>query len=328
MLQRRKIIQRYLNEFIPNVISNLISEYDYELSGELELILKGHTDFVEYCAVLTGALSKHVDEKIVSASADNTLKIWNTNVTSQFGKEELTLKGHTSRVVCCAILNDGRIVSGSRDGTFKIWNSDSGICELSFDMPGPVGCCAVLPNNRIVVSYRNKLGIWNILTGKCEREFEKGDFNWIVCCSLLPDGRIVSGSSGTTLTIWNTHEDQNGKSDLTLEGHTKRIICCAILLDERIVSGAIDKTLKIWNCQTGKCEMTLNGHGSLISCCAVLPNGCIISGSYDESLKIWNQWTGKCERTINVYLSIECCAVLSDGRIVIGTSDNTLKILC
>jgi hypothetical protein len=68
MLERKKYIKKYLNEFIPSVIANLISEYDYYLVGKCDVTLKGHADYVRCCSVLP-------DGRIVSGSFDYTLEI-------------------------------------------------------------------------------------------------------------------------------------------------------------------------------------------------------------------------------------------------------------
>src|SRR5579863_8224376 len=61
-------------------------EYKNTLEGEGE----GHTALVNCCTVLT-------DNKIISGSCDNTLKIWNVETETC----ELTLRGHTDFVKCC-----------------------------------------------------------------------------------------------------------------------------------------------------------------------------------------------------------------------------------
>jgi WD40 repeat protein len=57
--------------------------------------------------------------RIVSASRDKTLKVW--DITHGHGMCLQTLRGHTGWVNCVGILPDGRVVSGSRDKTLKVW---------------------------------------------------------------------------------------------------------------------------------------------------------------------------------------------------------------
>jgi WD40 repeat protein len=59
-------------------------------------------------------------KRIVSGSADNTVKLWD----AQTGQETLTFKGHSDRVSSVSFSPDGkRIVSGSIDKTIKVWDA-------------------------------------------------------------------------------------------------------------------------------------------------------------------------------------------------------------
>jgi F-box/WD-40 domain protein 7 len=55
-------------------------------------------------------------ERILSGSANKTIKIWNV----QTGDCLHTLEGHTGYVRCIKVLCEGRIISGSEDGEIRI----------------------------------------------------------------------------------------------------------------------------------------------------------------------------------------------------------------
>jgi hypothetical protein len=78
------------------------------------LTLKGHTNSVS-------AASFSADgTRIVTASDDKTVKVWDAKT----GAELLTLKGHTKGVTAASFCADGtRILTASEDGTAKIWDS-------------------------------------------------------------------------------------------------------------------------------------------------------------------------------------------------------------
>ncbi|WP_433936853.1 TIR domain-containing protein [Sorangium cellulosum] len=87
-------------------------------TGE-ERTLYGHTGGVNTCAISPDG------QRIVSASADGTLKIWDLAT----GKLLSTLEGHSGGVTACALSPDGQcIVSASGDTTLKVWNSSTGKC--------------------------------------------------------------------------------------------------------------------------------------------------------------------------------------------------------
>jgi WD40 repeat protein len=64
--------------------------------------------------------------------------------------------------------------------------------------------------------------------------------------SFSPDGkRIVSGSFGNTLKVWDA---QTGQETLTLLGHSDWVFSVSFSPDgKRIVSGSEDNTLKVWD---------------------------------------------------------------------------------
>ena len=66
----------------------------------------------------------------------------------------------------------------------------------------------------------------------------------VSCVSVLPDGRVVSGSWDSTLRVWNA---ATGACERVLEGHTHWVTCVSVLPDGRVVSGSDDKTLRVWD---------------------------------------------------------------------------------
>jgi WD40 repeat protein len=59
-------------------------------------------------------------KRIVSGSADKTLRLWDAETGKAISKP---LKGHTGEVISVAFSPDGkRIVSGSTDRTLRIWH--------------------------------------------------------------------------------------------------------------------------------------------------------------------------------------------------------------
>ncbi|MBQ2396304.1 MAG: WD40 repeat domain-containing protein, partial [Bacteroidales bacterium] len=81
--------------------------------------LTGHTHYVESASYSPDGT------KIVSASGDNTIKIWDANTGSCLQ----TLTGHTSLVYSASYSPDGtKIVSASADDNIKIWDANTGTC--------------------------------------------------------------------------------------------------------------------------------------------------------------------------------------------------------
>ena len=103
--------------------------------------------------------------RIVSASIDETLKLWDAAT----GAELRTLSGHTDGVWGCAFSPDGAfVVSASWDNTLKLWDAATGreLRTLS-GHTGAVYGCAVSPDGAFVVSASgdNRLKVWDAATG-------------------------------------------------------------------------------------------------------------------------------------------------------------------
>jgi hypothetical protein len=106
--------------------------------------LTGHTSGVWGCAISAdGSI-------IVSASSDNSLKVWD----ARSGAELRSLAGHTSAVRGCAISADGSIiVSASSDNSLKAWDARSGKCLATLHVDGRLfGCALQREGERIVAA--------------------------------------------------------------------------------------------------------------------------------------------------------------------------------
>jgi WD40 repeat protein len=260
------------------------------------------------------------NDRIVSGSSDNTVKIWNTST----GACLQTLTGHSSYVKSVAVLGNDRIVSGSYDKTVKIWNTSTGACLHTLTGHSSyVNTVAVLGNDHIVSgSSDNTVKIWNTSTGACLQTLT-GHSSYVNTVAVLGNDHIVSGSYDNTVKIWNT---STGECLQILVGHSGWVLSVAVLGNDHIVSGSWDKTVKIWNTSTGTCLQTLTGHSGWVNSVAVLGNDRIVSGSSDKTVKIWNTSSGACLQTLTGHSSyVKSVAVLGNNRIVSGAEfDNSI----
>src|SRR5262249_10542076 len=128
-------------------------------STALRRRLGGHAGVVNACAVTPDG------RRVVSASDDGTLKVWDL----ASGALGATLEGHAGWVRACAVTPDGRrVVSASDDGTLKVWDLASGALEATLEgHAGWVSACAVTPEGRRVVSASEDrtLKVWDVGRG-------------------------------------------------------------------------------------------------------------------------------------------------------------------
>jgi tetratricopeptide (TPR) repeat protein len=263
----------------------------------MELELEGHTERVNSVAW------NHAGSKILSGSADKTVKIWD----GMTGELLNTLEGHSGYVAAVAWNHDdSRIASASGDRTWdgtviKIW--DGVTCELLMTVVDET--CSAYPvtsvswnhdSSKIVSTCQDfKVRIWNVITGKLlltlfghTEQTQSAAWNH-------DSSKIVSASEDNTIKIWNA---LTGELLQSLEGHT-----CTVETvswnhnDNLIVSGSNDESIKIWDGMTGELLQTLNGHSSGVFAVVWSQNGSkILSGSWDGSIRIWNAGTGELSR--------------------------------
>jgi WD40 repeat protein/uncharacterized protein YjbI with pentapeptide repeats len=284
-------------------------------------VATGHHGAVSCCAWSPDG------ERIVSASDDQTLRIWD----AASGSSLLRMEGHKGGVLGCAWSPDGkRIVSASSDKTLRIWDAASGSSLVRMEgHQGGVRGCAWSPNGERIVSASedNTLRIWDGASGASLVTLE-GHRSVVRGCAWSPDGkRIASASEDKTLWIWDA---ASGASLVTLEGHRDGVLDCAWSPDgKRIVSASYDNTLRIWDAATGASLVMLWGHQSRVSDCAWSPNGeRIVSASWDNTLQIWDAASGaRLAELKGHYSGFNGCAWSPNGeRIVSAASDSTLQI--
>ena len=283
--------------------------------------LKGHTSSVR------SAVFSPDGKKIVSASYDETIKIWD----AESGKCLKTLEGDMYFVHSAAFSPDGKkIVSASSDETIKIWDAKSGKClkTLEGDMYF-VYSAAFSPDGKKIVSasYDGTIKIWDAKSGKCLKTLE-GDMYFVYSAAFSPDGKkIVSASYDGTIKIWDA---KSGKCLKTLEGDMYFVYSAAFSPDgKKIVSASYDGTIKIWDAKSGKCLKTLEGDMYFVYSAAFSPDGKkIVSASYDGTIRIWDAKSGKCLKTLKGHTNTVYSAAFSpDGKkIASASSDTTIRI--
>jgi WD40 repeat protein len=337
--KRRTNIAKYLNDFLPNVVSKLISDYDYYLEGKIYTFSKNCR--IDNCFAI-------LPDKRIVGSCENDVTIHNPET----GDCEGIFKGHTDRVSCIAVLPDGRIVTGSCDNTLRLWNVQSlDITKepvqtqhsdvLFFGHIGAINCVNVLPDGRIISgSADTSLKIWNVQTGLCDITFKEHTTS-INRLFVLSDGRIVSGSDNETIKNWDS---TTGICNFTIRKKFIRYHTCIVLTDDRIVS-IIDNTIvKIYNSKTGLCDITfernkLLGSYNYTFIMNELPDGRIMIKVANDTIKIIIledlfskvvQETGDNDLIISDNSHDEICydaLLLSDGRIIMTTTNSKLKII-
>jgi WD40 repeat protein len=286
-------------------------------------VLGDHKNFVVAVAVTPDG------KKVVSGSADQTLRVWDL----ESGQCLATFEGHTGGVQAVAVTPDGKmIVSSSVDMTLKVWDLESGQCIFNLiGHSGYGGGLAITPDGKKVVSGSGDktLKVWDLESGQCLSTL-KGHTQSISLwgVAVTPDGRnIISGSNDDTIKVWDL---SSGKCIATFKGHNDFITGVTVTPDStKVISGSADKTLKVWDLESGQCLATFEGHTRDVLGVAVTPDGKkVVSGSADQTLRVWDLESGQCLATFEGHIGlVYAVAVTPDGKeVVSGLSDHTVRV--
>jgi len=267
--------------------------------------LAGHYFGVEAVAIAPDG------KRAISASADKTLKIWDTDT----GIELRTLTGHTGEVRGVAIAPDGNTaISASDDNTLKIWDIETGReLQTLIGHTNSVRGVAIAPDGLTAISASddNTLKIWDLASGN-ELRTLTGHTNSVRRVAIAPDGlTAISASDDNTLKVWNL---LSGTEQRTLTD-TGYLCGVAIAPDGFLaISFSEGNTLKIWETDSGRELLTLTDHTELVLAVAIAPDGkrAIFALGYN-TLRIWDLASGKEIASFTGDNWFNCCAIAPDG---------------
>ncbi|CAK60903.1 unnamed protein product (macronuclear) [Paramecium tetraurelia] len=235
------------------------------------------------------ALTKINESSFGSASADQTVRIWNY----QRMICESVLVGHLQPVKALVYLKDlEQLASGSLDSTIKIWTTNRPKLKLTMQNSSKVrALCYVQAKGLIVSGGENILSVFNILNGYCRDQLE-GHTGEILCLKYLQESLmgefmsvIASGGADRKIIIWNL---DRGIRLHVFAGHQEAVTCLAFDIENRqLWSGGADRTIRCWDIATGKTILTAKRHSEQISALEYMPEReLIISGSWDHRIRV------------------------------------------
>lgn len=266
------------------------------------------------------------DQRVVSASSDKTLRIWDL----ESGEAIAVLEGHAASVDGCAVTTDGKyVVSASVDDTLKVWDVEGARAPSTLDgHVGSVNACAMTANSRRAVSASSDrvLKVWDLESGHVLTTLQ-GHSDAVQACAITADGqRVVSASHDRTLKVWDI---ETGRALATLRRHADSVRACAVTPDGwRVVSASDDRTLKVWDIKSGRTLAILEGHAKWVLACTVTADGeRIVSASADGTLKVWDFESEQALSTLEGHTKwVLACAVADSRRVVSASEDGTLKV--
>ncbi|QLE57672.1 caspase family protein [Nostoc sp. TCL26-01] len=239
-----------------------------------------HQDIIE-------AVSFSPDHKILAtASADKTIKIWN----SQTQQLMQTLTGHQDRVTSISFSPDNQIIaSGSVDKTIKIWRvADGKLIRTLTGHRDEVTSVSFSSDGKFLASGSadDTVKIWQV-DGKLVNNLT-GHGLAIASVKFSPDSKTLATASwDNTIKLWQVPD---GKLINNLNGHTDGVTSLSFSPDGQILaSGSADNTIKLWNTQDATLLKTLLGHPGKVNSLSFSPDGkVLLSGGEDAGVRLWN----------------------------------------
>ncbi len=270
--------------------------------------------------------------KIVSASDDNTIKIWD----AISGQELSSLNGHRNHVRAVQFSPDGtRIVSASDDKTIKLWDVSSGAELLSFEGHAEsVNDVSFSADGSRIASVSNDetAKIWSVAGGKELQNLTdfSGSSNAVV---FSPDGSLIASTGGTAIVLWDASSGEKLKALIHDEKPTasvRGVYSVSFSLDgSKLVSASSDHTIKIWDVLSGKELRTLRGHSDSVRSVTFSPDGVsIASAGDDRTVRLWDATNGQELKLFKGHSGIVYDVIFRpDGSSLVSASnDGTVKL--
>lgn len=196
-------------------------------------------------------------ERVASAGADNTVRIWCVAT----GQELLKLK-HGGLVSSVAYSPDGRrLASGCWDDLAYLWDAQTG--EL-------LGTFSGHDDNVTAVAF-SPTGRW-LATGSEDRLIRLWDLSHNREPRSLPDLVLTGHTAEVTCVAFNRQGD-------------------------RLASGSDDQTVRLWDLPRGTPSFVLQGHTGRVTAVAFSPSGTRLASvgqaKWDRPVRLWDTATGR-----------------------------------
>lgn len=235
------------------------------------------------------ALAYYTYNSFLASDNTNVISIFqNFGSSSIYNEPTRYLFGHNESVTALKALERG-LASGSADGMIFIWSNN---WSFNFSIQAYsaniaiLSLCEISRDLLLSGSEDTSVDLWDLANrGTLVRQYQ-GHTGGVNALASLGNGNFASGSSDSSVKIWNTN---SGQLVMTLIGHTSSVNALAVLNDVFLVSGSSDKTIKIWNITSGALKETLIEHDAPVMSLETLKpySRNIFSCSSDGTVKKW-----------------------------------------
>ena len=310
-----------LQERVPKVQREGAGVLTSQVNADVPLVeLKGHRGAV------TGLAFSADGQRIVTASADGTLKVWNAVRGALVRTVELDAGPATAFAA-----GKERAATGHKDGTVAIWSietgsslatfrrSDSAISALAF-LGGP---------DRVAAGAQDwAVSVWDVGRPQTPVRVFEGHEGAIRTVAFAARGPfLASGATDTAVKLWALE-----KGDLvrTYRGHGAAISAIAFEPGGRALASADeDGQIRLWSTYSTRLKRRLRGHDGSVPGLAYAPDGeHLVSGGSDGTVRMWDTVRGRLLRTVKSGSgAVAAVCVSPDGRrIAAAGADGVVRV--
>ncbi|CCH41356.1 Mitochondrial division protein 1 [Wickerhamomyces ciferrii] len=250
---------------------------------------------------------------MVSASLDNTVKVWDLSKGKSLG----LLEGHIAPVSSIQ-MDDSLVVTGSLDATLKLWDlgklnhdfetiqeegdEDDGPCIYSFESHIEEITALSFHNYTLVSGSQDRtLRQWDLTTGHClqtidvlwasqinqttnvEQSVVVDRVNPFIGCLQTYDAALATGTSDGLVRLWDL---RSGEVVRSLVGHTAPVTCLQFD-DKYLATGSLDRSIRIWDLRTGGIHDAFAYESPITS--LQFDSRRIVSSNNESSVKIYDR---------------------------------------